>query len=186
MMEMLTERGYALNTTEDRATVRDPKEKLTHVALDAEQDVATATASSLQKSYKLPDGQSIMAGVERFRCPEALFQPSLFGMDAPGVHQLAHASIMKADHDIFERMYASIVLSGGSTMFPGMADRMQKEIAALAAPTMQVKVTAPPDRKCSVWIGGSVLASLPTFQPLWIAKAEYEECGPAIVHRKCF
>ena len=51
---------------------------------------------------------------------------------------------------------------------------------------LQVKVVAPPERKYSVWIGGSILASLSTFQQMWIAKSEYDESGPSIVHRKCF
>ena len=81
---------------------------------------------------------------------------------------------------------ANTVLSGGSTMYPGIADRMQKEITALAPPTMKIKIIAPPERKYSVWIGGSILASLSTFQQMWISKQEYDESGPSIVHRKCF
>merc|ERR1711872_195074 len=68
----------------------------------------------------------------------------------------------------------------------GMADRMTKEIVTLAPSTMKIKVIAPPERKYSVWIGGSILASLSTFQSMWISKQEYDECGPSIVHRKCF
>jgi len=79
-----------------------------------------------------------------------------------------------------------VVLSGGNTMFPGMADRMQMELTALAPPTMKIKVIAPPERKYSVWIGGSILASLSTFQKMCISKPEYDESGPSIVHRKCF
>ena len=78
------------------------------------------------------------------------------------------------------------MLSGGSTMFPGIADRMNKEISELAPSSMKIKVVAPPERKYSVWIGGSILASLSTFQQMWIAKSDYEESGPGIVHRKCF
>ncbi|PIO66849.1 hypothetical protein TELCIR_11422 [Teladorsagia circumcincta] len=52
--------------------------------------------------------------------------------------------------------------------------------------TMKIKIIAPPERKYSVWIGGSILASLSTFQQLWISKQEYDESGPSIVHRKCF
>merc|ERR1719284_1960298 len=81
---------------------------------------------------------------------------------------------------------ANTVLSGGTTMFPGIADRMQKEITALAPPTMKIKIIAPPERKYSVWIGGSILSSLSTFQQMWISKQEYDESGPSIVHRKCF
>ncbi|KAG5403610.1 hypothetical protein IGI04_009729 [Brassica rapa subsp. trilocularis] len=83
-------------------------------------------------------------------------------------------------------LYGNIVLSGGTTMFGGIGDRMSKEITALAPSSMKIKVVAPPERKYSVWIGGSILASLSTFQQMWIAKAEYDESGPSIVHRKCF
>jgi len=71
-------------------------------------------------------------------------------------------------------------------MFPGIADRITKELSGLAPENMEVKVIAPPERKYGVWIGGSILASLSTFQDLWILKQEYDENGPSIVHRKCF
>ena len=71
-------------------------------------------------------------------------------------------------------------------MYPGIADRMQKDITNLAPNTMKIKIIAPPERKYSVWIGGSILASLSTFQSMWISKQEYDESGPSIVHRKCF
>ena len=63
---------------------------------------------------------------------------------------------------------------------------MTKELSAIAPDSVRVKVIAPPERKYSVWIGGSILASLSTFQQMWISKQEYDESGPAIVHRKCF
>uniref|UniRef100_A0A2K5LCQ3 Actin alpha 1, skeletal muscle n=1 Tax=Cercocebus atys TaxID=9531 RepID=A0A2K5LCQ3_CERAT len=94
--------------------------------------------------------------------------------------------IMKCDIDIRKDLYANNVMSGGTTMYPGIADRMQKEITALAPSTMKIKIIAPPERKYSVWIGGSILASLSTFQQMWITKQEYDESGPSIVHRKCF
>ncbi|MED6222930.1 Actin-7 [Stylosanthes scabra] len=143
-------------------------------------------SSAIEKNYELPDGQVITIGAERFRCPEVLFQPSMIGMEAAGIHETTYNSIMKCDVDIRKDLYGNIVLSGGSTMFPGIADRMSKEITALAPSSMKIKVVAPPERKYSVWIGGSILASLSTFQQMWISKGEYDESGPSIVHRKCF
>merc|ERR1712147_529420 len=95
-------------------------------------------------------------------------------------------SIMRCDVDIRRDLCGNVVLSGGSTMIAGIGERMVKEMTALAPSTVKVKVVAPPERKYSAWIGGSILGSLSTFWPMCISKGEYEESGPTIVHRKCF
>ncbi|XP_068918667.1 actin, cytoplasmic 2-like [Petaurus breviceps papuanus] len=107
---------------------------------------------------------------KKLRCPEALFQPSFLGMESYGIYETTFNSVMKCDVDIRKDLYANTVLSGGTTMYPGIAAWIQKEITALAPSTMKSKIIAPPERKYSVWIGGSILASLSTFQKMWISK----------------
>ena len=141
----------------------------------------------MEKTYELPDGNIITVGNERLRCPEVLFQPDLCGKEAAGIHDTLFQTVMKCDVDIRRDMYSNIVLSGGTTMFPGIAERLAMELTSLVPPGMKnkIKVVAPPERKYSVWIGGSIMACMSTFQSMWISKAEYDESGASIVHRKC-
>jgi len=187
MMKLLLEVGHSFSSSAEREIVRDIKEKVCYVALDFDAELkASQESASKDVQYTLPDGNIVTVGNQQFRCPEALFQTAKLGKEFPGIHELTFQSIMKCDVDVRKELYNNIVMSGGTTMFTGIAERVNKEIVALAPSTMKIKVVAPAERKFSVWIGGSILSSLSTFQTMWITKSEFEESGPTIVHRKCF
>ena len=137
--------------------------------------------------FELPDGTLMSVGAARAKCPEALFHPcALLGRDIAGVHEMLAATVAKCDIDVRRELFGNVVLSGGTTMYRGLPERLAAELARLCPATVTPKVVAPAERKYSVWIGGSILASLATFQNQWITRREYDECGPSIVSHKCF
>jgi len=186
LMRLLRQRGYALTTSAEKEIVRDIKEKLCYVALDPEKELKLAEkVSGMEKSYMLPDGETLTVGVERFLAPEVFFNPGAVGKETSPMDEVIVEAVSKCDIDLRRDLYANIVLSGGSTMFPGLKERLTKEIAEMIPENVEVKIIAPPERMYSVWIGGSILASLKTFQKMWVTRKEYKEIGPTVVHR-CF
>ncbi|KAK0671572.1 putative actin [Cercophora samala] len=193
MMKLLTESGHTFcPTADERDVVRNLKQQRCYAAFDFEEEIqiwagrkSDPTFVLHEISYELPDGQVINLSNERFRGPEAMFQPSVLGLESGGVHALVVDAIMKCDADIRRSLFGNIVLAGGNTMFPGFVDRLQKEVAAIVPSDMLVRVVATPDRKYLAWVGGSVVASLSTFGKMCISSQEYDEMGPSVVHRKC-
>ncbi|XP_060198566.1 actin-66-like [Lycium barbarum] len=184
LSKLICEGRYIITCTMRGNWICHIKETIAYVALDFQQEIENR--SSVEKGFELPDGQVINIGAERFRCPEVLFQPSLVDKGPTGIHEKAYNSIMRCDVDIRKDLFANIVLSGGSTMFPVIAERMSKEITALAPSNTKIEVVAPPERKHNTWIGESIIASLSTFQKVNVdSKAKYDEYGLAVVHRMC-
>ncbi len=186
LMRLLRQRGYALTTSAEKEIVRDIKEKLCYVALDPEKELKLPQkVSGMEKSYMLPDGETLTVGVERFLAPEVFFNPGAVGKETSPMDEVIVEAVSKCDIDLRRDLYANIVLSGGSTMFPGLKERLTKEIAEMIPENVEVKIIAPPERMYSVWIGGSILSSLKTFQKMWVTRKEYKDIGPTVVHR-CF
>ncbi|KAK1272983.1 Actin-related protein 4 [Acorus gramineus] len=150
--------------------------------------------------YELPDGQTIEIGADRFKVPDVLFNPSLaltipgmesFADSAPsvrGLPQMVIESINKCDVDIRRELFSSILLSGGTASMQQLKERLEKDLIEESPQAARVKVLASgntTERRFSVWIGGSILASLGSFQQMWFSKAEYEEHGASYIQRKC-
>uniref|UniRef100_A0A0K0DPQ2 Actin n=1 Tax=Angiostrongylus cantonensis TaxID=6313 RepID=A0A0K0DPQ2_ANGCA len=187
MMRILTERGYSSTTTADRGVVRDLKEKLCYTPLHSEEKMASAASTYfVDKTFALPDEKLIPVRDERLRCPEAFFQPLLHGLETTGIHKIASNSIIKSNVDIRKDLCANMISTEGNALFPGLADRLHIEMITLFSRPMEIRILASPDREHSVWIGGSVLAYLSSFQKMWITRQEYYEGRPSIVHQKCF
>jgi len=121
----------------------------------------------------------------RITAPELLFTPSLNGKSCKAMHSLTWESIQNSDMDIRKDLLKNVILSGGTTMYEGLSDRLKDELVTLAPAGSDVKIIAGMDRKFAVWKGASTFASLSTFGASWITKADYSEHGAQIVHRKC-
>ena len=132
LIALLLRRGYALNRTADFETVRQIKEKLCYVSYDLELDKKLSEDTTvLVESYTLPDGRVIRVGSERFEAPECLFQPHLVDVDQPGIAEMLFNTIQGADVDVRSSLYRAVVLSGGSSMYPGLPSRLEKEVKQL-------------------------------------------------------
>ena len=148
--------------------------------------------------YTLPDGRVIKVGAERFEAPEALFEPNRVDVESKGMAELVFDCINSCDMDVRPELYKHIVLSGGSTMLPGLPSRLEKEMKALylkkvakgdtaQAAKFKLRIEDPPRRKHMVFLGGSVLADLmKDKEAFWMTKAEYMEKGIEGVLSKCF
>jgi len=168
--------------------VRKIKEETCFVSLDVNADkTKSAESTELAKQYELPDGQTISVNGPRFMAPEALFNPGLIkeGDEVLGMHDMCAQTVLECDIDVRRDLYSNVILSGGTTLYEGLPDRLEKELDDLCPTKNVVKIIASADRYYSVWTGGSTLCSLSTFESQWITKEEYEENGADIIHRKC-
>jgi len=183
---LLRKSGHNFHTSAELEVVKDIKEKICFVAFNIEKIDKDDEDVEPEHSYKLPDGNVIQVGAEKFRAPEVLFNPGLIGLEYVGIHQCLVNSISKCDLDIRRSMYSDIILAGGSTMHDGFGDRLLVEVRKLAPRDTKIRILAPPERILSTWIGGSILASLGIFKKMWVSRKEYDEAGKNSIFRKGF
>jgi len=197
LIKLLQVRGYAFNRSADFETVRQIKEKLCFVGYDLEVEKRLALeTTTLNTSYTLPDGRVIKMSMERYEAPEVLFNPHLIDEEKPGMQHLLFNMIQEADVDLRPSFYQHIVLSGGSTMFPGLPSRLEKEMKELYLEKVlkgdksrlskfKLRIEDPPRRKHMVFLGGSVLADIMKDRPeFWISQKEWKEQGERIIGKK--
>ena len=172
------------------------KEKLCYVGYDiaTEQKLAQET-TFLVEPYTLPDGRVIKVGGERFEASEALFQPHLINVEGQGIAELVFSAIQAGEMDMRADLYKHIVLSGGSTMYPGLPSRLEREIKQLYLERVlkgdterlskfKIRIEDPPRRKDMVFIGGAVLADvMKDRDDFWMSKADYQEKGLAVLNK---
>jgi len=188
LCQLLGENGFEFTTVAEREVVRQIKEDVCYVASDIESATKESSTHGGKgaQSYNLPDGQTIHLGNERFKCPEVLFQPKLIGLEQQGgIQNLVYDSIRKCDMDIRRQYFRNIVLAGGSTLFPGLPERLSKEVSDLTPGAVNVRVVALKERRYGCWLGASVLAGMTPFRKEWITKEEYDEYGAEIIHKRC-
>ncbi|XP_058142898.1 actin-like protein 10 [Dasypus novemcinctus] len=169
-----------------RKTITQLKKRCCYVSLDFEGDLRNP-ACHHPANFCLGNGCSIHLGSERFRCPEPIFQPGLLGLAAPGLPALAFRALQKVPATLRTRLADTVVLAGGCTLFPGFAERLDMELEAQCRRhgygALRPHLLAKPGRGMAVWTGGSMVASLRSFQRRWMTRAMYQECGPNLVHQ---
>jgi len=198
LIRLLLLRGYAFNRTADFDTVRQIKEKLCYVGYDLDMEKRLALETTvLVEPYTLPDGRVIRVGAERFEAPEILFNPSYIGIEAKGMADQLFNTIQAADIDTRVEFYQHIVLSGGSSMYPGLPSRLEKDLRSLYLERVlkgdetklkkfKLRIEDPPRRKHMVFLGGAYLAEIMKAKDnFWISKKEFDEQGINCL-KKCF
>lgn len=198
LIKLLLLRGYSLNRTADFETARMIKEKLCYTAFDIQKERALAQETTvLMETYELPDGRVIKLGRERFEAPEAMFNPALIDVESSvgGMGDMVFNMIQDADMDLRADFYKHIVLSGGSSMYPGLPSRLEKEIKGRYLKEIlkgdksrlskfKLRIEDPPRRKHMVFLGGSVLADIMKDRPeFWITKQEYQDEGMKVLDK---
>jgi actin len=179
MEHKLKEKGFTADSSVKKYLTRVIKEKACFTSLDLKEDLNRVKEYS--KSFSLPDGEIMVVDELRFMVPELLFDPTLFNLEIPPLHEAIIECIEECDVDVRPKLLNNIFLSGGSSMFPNLKSRIYQELELLLAKKKKkeqmIRIIAPKERMFSVWIGGSILAMIPEFSDNWITRDKYYGSG---------
>ncbi|CCD23481.1 actin-related protein 1 NDAI_0B04460 [Naumovozyma dairenensis CBS 421] len=169
--------GISLYSSNEKEIVRTIKEKVCYISEDFNKSEESyyLRQDEMSCKFKLPDGKELTLNKERFRSPEVLFNPQLMGLENENVSAMCFESISKVDLELRPKLFSNILLTGGSTLFKGFGSRLLGDLQELTNNRAKIKILAPPERKYTSWIGGSILTGLSTFKNLWVTKSDWEE-----------
>lgn len=157
------------------------KESVGAVALDF--DERMKDTDTIQ--FKVSEDSDITLGGERFRYSELLFQPKLDNVDCFGAAELIYESVMRSDIGLRKQLFANVMISGGTTLFTGFEERLEKELHRFA-PNAEIKILPTANRTCGAWVGGSFLGCLELFGKMVVTREEYQESGMPAIQRIFF
>lgn len=165
-------------TETDNTAVQEVKEQLCYIR------PSTDAPYLASLPYELPSGTQLSIGTERASCVELLFDPSLNKLKVMGLSESLKTSLLRCDGFLRKDLLNNVIISGGSTMFPGIAERVGNDLNA----SMDVRTTvlAAPERKYAAWVGGSIFASTPVFEQFQIKKVDWETQRESVFRQKSF
>ena len=157
--------------------IEDIKERLCFTAIKLNDEYSP-------RQYCLPDKKIInISGTVQISVPELLFKPALNNVKSKSLHTMVWSSI-SFDNELKREMGRNILLSGGSTLFEGLSERLQAELLSLAPAGTDIRILFNTNKRNSVWNGAQIFSSLPTMEKFWINKRDYSEFGGSILSRK--
>jgi actin-related protein len=176
LQKLMRQAGYSLITEQEKRVLVDIKENYCYIAEDFEGEITRAKNNNkIQKEHLAPDGNKISISIERFTAPEAIFNPSIMGKELPTLHEALYKAINESDIHYRKDLFNNIILSGGNTLFPGLKERLSRELKKIIPETVNIRIIAPEDRILTTWYGGSLLGALPSFTDLATKKQHYQE-----------
>ncbi|XP_059055391.1 uncharacterized protein LOC131849347 [Achroia grisella] len=187
LQTLMAANGYSFTTAIERELLNQIKVDVCYISQDYAAEIKSSSSENKVR-YDLPDGQHVLLGDERFQCPEVMFQPALAGLNCQSVTDTICSSITKCDEDYRTLFYNNIVISGGSSKFPGLSKRLLAELTLKPKTLAKVNVNVDgiPNRQYATWVGGSLLASLGSMKGFWLTSEEYEDAGSDRVSYKFF